>query len=200
MADLAGTPRPKRQLTFAQRLARGLIAIIDPRAWLHLSRVVNYYNYTHVQEKRKLRRGAGAKFSPTVSFANAERIELGKRVAIGAHCSIWAGQHHGRIVIEDDALLGPHVMVTVGNYSFAGPGPVGETPMLEQDVRLGRNCFIGAYAIILPGVTVGENAAVGAGAVVTKDVAPGVVVAGNPAKQIGVRDGRTLPGDSTPVR
>lgn len=199
MADLAGTPRPKRQLSFARRLTRGLLAVLDPRAWFHLPRVVNYYNYSHVKEKRRLKRGVGTKLSPTISFANAERIELGKRVAIGAHCSIWAGQHHGTIVIEDDALLGPYVMVTVGNYSFAGAGPVGESPMLEQNVRLGRNCFIGAYAIILPGVTIGENAAVGAGAVVTKDVPPGVVVAGNPAKPIGIRDSRVLPGESHPA-
>ena len=53
-----------------------------------------------------------------------------------------------------------------------------------KPVVLKRNCWIGAGATILPGVTVGENAIVGAGAVVTKDVEPNTVVGGIPAKVI----------------
>ena len=53
-----------------------------------------------------------------------------------------------------------------------------------KPVVLKRNCWIGAGATILPGVTVGENAIVGAGAVVTKDVEPNTVVGGIPAKLI----------------
>ena len=53
-----------------------------------------------------------------------------------------------------------------------------------KPVVLKRNCWIGAGATILPGVTVGENAIVGAGSVVTKDVEPNTAVAGNPARLI----------------
>ena len=53
-----------------------------------------------------------------------------------------------------------------------------------KPVHLKRNCWIGAGATILPGVTVGENAVVAAGAVVTKNVEPNTVVGGNPAKII----------------
>lgn len=51
-------------------------------------------------------------------------------------------------------------------------------------IDVGENCFIGAKAIIMPGVTIGDNCIVGAGSVVTKSVAPNMVVAGNPAKPI----------------
>jgi acetyltransferase-like isoleucine patch superfamily enzyme len=51
-------------------------------------------------------------------------------------------------------------------------------------VRLLRGCYLGAGAMILPGVTVGEKAVVGAGAVVTRDVPPGVLVAGVPARVV----------------
>jgi acetyltransferase-like isoleucine patch superfamily enzyme len=47
---------------------------------------------------------------------------------------------------------------------------------------IGKNCFIGAHAIILPGITVGDECIVGAGAIVTKNVPPGSVVVGNPAR------------------
>ena len=52
---------------------------------------------------------------------------------------------------------------------------------LHIDTYVGRNCFIGARAVIMPGVKVGDHCIVGAGAVVTKDVPCGSIVAGNPA-------------------
>ena len=58
-------------------------------------------------------------------------------------------------------------------------------------VRIGRNCWIGAGALIMPGVTVGDNTVVGAGSVVTKDLPANVVAAGNPCRvlrPVGERD------------
>ena len=58
-------------------------------------------------------------------------------------------------------------------------------------MRIGRNCWIGAGAILLPGVTVGDNSVIGAGSVVTRDVPPNVVAVGNPCRvmrPIGERD------------
>ena len=51
-----------------------------------------------------------------------------------------------------------------------------------RPIRIGRDCFIGGGAMILPGVTVGDGSIVGAGAVVSDDVPPGCAVGGNPAK------------------
>ncbi len=55
---------------------------------------------------------------------------------------------------------------------------------LYCDTHIGRRCFIGARSIILPGVRIGDGCIVGAGSVVTKDIPPGCVVAGNPARII----------------
>jgi acetyltransferase-like isoleucine patch superfamily enzyme len=58
---------------------------------------------------------------------------------------------------------------------------------LERPVAIHDHVWIGARAIILPGVTIGEGAVVGAGSIVTKNVPPYTIVAGNPARQVGVR-------------
>lgn len=55
---------------------------------------------------------------------------------------------------------------------------------ITADVKIGNNCFIGTFALILPGVTIGDEVIVGAGSVVTKDVPSNCIVAGNPAKII----------------
>lgn len=55
---------------------------------------------------------------------------------------------------------------------------------VKNDTRIGKKCFIGANAIIMPGVTIGDSVIVGSGAVVTKDVPSGCIVVGNPARVI----------------
>jgi acetyltransferase-like isoleucine patch superfamily enzyme len=55
---------------------------------------------------------------------------------------------------------------------------------VDRDVFVGDNCFIGAHAIVLPGVTIGDNCIVAAAAVVVRDVPSGSLVAGNPARVI----------------
>lgn len=52
----------------------------------------------------------------------------------------------------------------------------------NMPVHIGRNCWIGAGAIILPGITIGDNTVIGAGSVVTKDIPANVVAAGNPCR------------------
>lgn len=56
------------------------------------------------------------------------------------------------------------------------------------EITIGNNCFIGARTVILPGVTLGNRTVVGAGSVVTKSFPDGVIVAGNPARQVGTVD------------
>lgn len=55
---------------------------------------------------------------------------------------------------------------------------------IKTDTFIGRQCFIGTNAIILPGVNIGDSVIVGAGAIVTKDIPSGCIVGGNPARII----------------
>ena len=78
--------------------------------------------------------------------------------------------------------------ITIGDESFVAVGAMILTHdycrSLYKKTTIGKNCFIGARSIILPGVTIGDQVIVGAGSVVTKDVKSNCIVAGNPAKII----------------
>ncbi len=105
-------------------------------------------------------------------------IRLGKKVFINSGCIFM---DRGGITLEDGAFIGPNVNIITENHA--------EEPGLRHSVYtkpilIKRNAWIGAAAIILPGVTIGENAIVAAGAVVTKDVPDNMIVGGNPAKII----------------
>lgn len=119
----------------------------------------------------------------------------------------WGGKHvhFGKFVYANFNLtLVDDTYIYVGDYTMFGPNVTVATaghPILPElrekvyqynaPVRIGRNCWIGAGAIILPGITIGDNTVVGAGSVVTKDLPPNVIAAGNPCKimrWIGQRD------------
>jgi acetyltransferase-like isoleucine patch superfamily enzyme len=120
--------------------------------------------------------GEGAEIRPGAYVVLCSRVSLGRRVVI----------RPGTIIIEDDVMLGSGVQIYVDKHRFDDVTmPIidqGEHP--AEAVRLARGCWIGANAIILPGVTVGENAVVGAGSIVTRDVPARTLVAGSPARVI----------------
>ena len=87
------------------------------------------------------------------------------------------------IRIGDGTQIGPGVQVYAADHPRDAEGRASGLEM-GRPVTIGGNVWIGGHAIILPGVTVGDDAIVGAGSVVTRDVAPGTSVAGNPARPI----------------
>jgi acetyltransferase-like isoleucine patch superfamily enzyme len=174
------------------RFRRLVISAFDLRAYAHMIRIMNYYNHTHVKPRRLIKMGKDCAISPDVSFMNGERIVLGDRVRLASRCHIWAGSTVGRIVIDDDVLFGPEVLVTTSNYRFNDGSPVAEQSMDEADVHIGRDVWIGARAMILAGVKIGEGAVIAAGSIVTKDVPAGAIMVGAPAQQKGERAASAL--------
>lgn len=115
-----------------------------------------------------------------VTIYAAEQLEIGDQVDIGEFTHIRA---NGGVRIGSRVLLASHVVVTSRAHPAMLPryGVVEDAPVaIEDDV------WIGAGAIVLPGVTVGRGAIVAAGAVVTKSVEPYTIVAGVPARPIGL--------------
>ena len=180
-------PAHKVRLTRAQRFRRLLAATFDPRAWGHALKVVNYYNYTHVIELRKITRGRNVVISPLASFGNGQNITLGDRCRIGANCYLWAGPGTGRIILKDDVMLGPGVMMSAANYRFNDGTPVTDQAMKEADIVIGRDVWIGYGAVILAGAVIGDGSVISAATVVRGTIPPFSIVAGNPATVVGSR-------------
>jgi acetyltransferase-like isoleucine patch superfamily enzyme len=91
------------------------------------------------------------------------------------------------IEICESAMIGPFCYITDHDHGRDGAAPINQQPLQSRPVRIGRDAWLGAGVIVLKGVTIGDGAVIGAGAVVTKDVPPGAVVAGVPAREIGRR-------------
>ena len=86
--------------------------------------------------------------------------------------------------IGDRVDIGPLVYIGTGSHSIAPDGDRVAGSGLSASIAIGDGAWIGAGAMVLPGVKIGKMAVVGAGALVNKDVAPGDVVVGVPARII----------------
>jgi len=104
------------------------------------------------------------------------RVRMGDRVRIHSNCFIPEYS-----VLEDECWLGPNVVLT--NAPYPGSRRAKET---LQGVLVGSRARIGANVTVLPGVRIGAGALVGAGSVVTRDVPPGRVAVGCPARLVGL--------------
>lgn len=87
----------------------------------------------------------------------------------------------GPIVIEDCVQIGPNVTLISGSHPV-DPGLRNRLWQYTEPVRIGKNSWIGAGVIILPGVEIGENSVIGAGSVVTRSIPADSVAAGNPCR------------------
>jgi acetyltransferase-like isoleucine patch superfamily enzyme len=188
LADVETVAKRKPMLNKAARAWRLVRSVLDPRAWAHVLLLVNYYNYVHVAPRRQIKVGSGAAISPNAVFANAQRIQIGRNCRIGARCYLWAGPHEGRIIIGDDVMFGPEVMLTASTYRYNEGHPVTQQPLEEADIVIGNDVWLGARAIVLPGARIGDGAIIGAAAIVRGEIPPMSVAVGAPAKVVAERE------------
>ena len=146
-------------------------------------------------------------FNATRPLEQEKRAKMLKDMfaEIGEDCYIepplhanWGGKHvhFGKGVYANFNLtLVDDTHIYVGDYTMLGPNVVLATaghPILPElrplayqynmPVHIGKNCWLGAGVIVLPGVTIGDNTVIGAGSVVTKDIPANVVAVGNPCR------------------
>lgn len=94
------------------------------------------------------------------------------------------------IYVGDHTMIGPNVVIATGGHPLL---PVLRERGMQYNmpVRIGRNCWLGAGVIVLPGVSIGDNTVIGAGSVVTRDMPANVLAVGNPCRvlrELGSRD------------
>lgn len=146
-------------------------------------------------------------FNQTRPLEQEKRTKLLKEMfaEIGEGCYIeppfhsnWGGKHchFGKMIYANFNLTCvDDTHIYVGDYTMIGPNVTIATaghpiqPELREKgyqynmpVHIGRNCWIGAGVIIVPGITIGDNVVIGAGSVVTKDIPSNMVAVGNPCK------------------
>ena len=155
-------------------------------------------------------------YNRTPRRLQAERYEMLKRLfaEVGENCYIespyfanWGGHHvhlgsniyanaglklvdDTHIYIGDNTMLGPDVVLATAGHPI-DPELRGKGLQYNLPVRIGKNCWLGAGVIVMPGITIGDNTVIGAGSVVTKDIPSGVVAVGNPCKvlrEVGEHD------------
>ena len=113
-------------------------------------------------------------------FANwgGHHVHLGSNVYANAGLKLVDDTH---IYIGDCTMLGPNVVLATAGHPI-DPELRGRGLQYNLPVRIGRNCWLGAGVIVMPGVTIGDNTVIGAGSIVTKDIPANVVAVGNPCR------------------
>lgn len=105
-------------------------------------------------------------------------VHFGKNVYANFNLTLVDDTH---IYVGDYTMIGPNVVIATGGHPL-WPELREKGYQYNASVRIGRNCWLGAGVIIVPGITIGDNVVIGAGSVVTKDIPANVLAAGNPCR------------------
>ena len=115
---------------------------------------------------------------PFHSNWGGKNVHLGNNVYFNFNATMVDDTH---IFIGDCTMLGPNVVIATAGHPIL-PELREKALQYNMPVHIGKNCWLGAGVIVLPGVTIGDNTVIGAGSVVTKDIPANVVAVGNPCK------------------
>lgn len=145
------------------------------------------YNSTHEDETEKRAAilseiigefGEGGFIQGPIAFHYGKHTKIGKSFFGNFNLTI---QDDAEVTIGDNCNFGPNVTVATAGHPIL-PELREKAYQYNAPVHIGKNCWIGTGAIILPGITIGDNVVVGAGSVVTKNLPSDVVAVGNPCR------------------
>lgn len=125
--------------------------------------------------------------SPLHANWGGHHVHLGNNVYANFNLTLVDDTH---IYVGDCTMFGPNVTLATAGHPICAELR-GQGLQYNLPVRIGKNCWLGAGVIVLPGVTIGDNTVIGAGSVVTRDIPAGVVAVGNPCRvlrEVGQRD------------
>ena len=107
-----------------------------------------------------------------------KHTHLGKFVYANFNLTLVDDSH---IYIGDYSMLGPNVVIATAGHPI-NPELRQRVTQYNADVHIGKNVWLGAGVIVMPGVTIGDNSVIGAGSIVTKDIPSNGVAFGNPCR------------------
>jgi len=125
--------------------------------------------------------------SPYFGNWGGHHVHLGSNIYANFGLTMVDDTH---IYVGDNTMFGPNVTIATAGHPI-DPELRSRGLQYNLPVRIGRNCWLGAGVIVMPGVTIGDNTVIGAGSIVTKDIPSGVVAVGNPCRvlrEVGPRD------------
>ncbi|MFT3782563.1 MAG: DapH/DapD/GlmU-related protein [Nibricoccus sp.] len=108
------------------------------------------------------------------------KLRMEHRACLGDQANAYT---LGEVTLGEGCTIAQEAYLCTGTHDFTSPN----LPLQTAPIFVGKDAFVGARALVLPGIRIGERAVVGAGAVVTKDVPAEAIAAGNPARIIGSR-------------
>lgn len=115
---------------------------------------------------------------PLHSNFGGKHVHFGKNVYANFNLTLVDDTH---IYVGDYTMLGPNVVLATAGHPIL-PELREQAYQYNMPVCIGRNCWLGAGVIVLPGVSIGDNTVIGAGSIVTKDIPANVVAVGNPCR------------------
>lgn len=124
---------------------------------------------------------------PFIANWGAHHVHFGNNVYVNNSVTLV---DDADIYIGDNVMIAPHVVISSAGHPI-DPELREKQMQFNISVHIGNNVWLGAGAIVLPGITIGDNSVIGAGSVVTRDIPPNVVAVGNPCRvmrPIGPRD------------
>lgn len=168
---------------------------IMKKQFLCLERLYDY-NHTRPLEQEKRQKMLKEMFAeigencyiepPFHANWGGAHVHFGDNVYCNFGCTFVDDTH---IYVGDSTMFGPNVVVTTAGHPILPELRV-QGYQYNFPVHIGKNCWIGAGAIIVPGITIGDNVVIGAGSVVTKDIPSNVIAVGNPCKVLREIDDR----------
>ena len=115
---------------------------------------------------------------PLHSNFGGHHVHFGKNVYANFNLTLVDDTH---IYVGDYTMIGPNVTIATAGHPIL-PVLREQAYQYNASVHIGRNCWLGAGVIVLPGVTIGDNSVIGAGSIVTKDIPANVIAVGNPCR------------------
>lgn len=143
------------------------------------TRPTEFDKRTHMLKEMFAEMGEGCYIEPPLhSNFGGHHTHFGKGVYANFNLTLVDDTH---IYVGDHTMLGPNVTLATAGHPIL-PKMREKGYQYNLPIHIGRNCWLGAGVVVLPGITIGDNVVVGAGSIVTKDLPSNVVAVGNPCR------------------